>query len=1516
MRKPLFILLLIGILKFMLSLKFQFSSLYAQVSSLQSNIKDNNVDLFYQVDKYNLVMMIMLVINLILFLSVVLFVVLFTRYRVKQKRDIWRKNEEISFINKKLTEQNEALEQEIEKRNKESIFELSQREVVLKQLEISDRNFSTAFYHNPEKLIVIYADDGITADVNEAFLKYFELSEREILSLKLSNLNLGISNIQLNRYIATIKSKEVVKDYLLLHQNHIGQEKWLSCSSRQIKFANRSAFLISFRDVTENYRSLNNYQKLNNLHNILISQSKSFVWQSNLDNEFIYISESVSEILAYHHSELLGKSFYKLMSFYSYKQFNNVIVDLLTRLNSGENPANISHMDYFELNKSDGTNIHCQIFIQLSVNENNEILRFEGVVKDIGFEREIEKSIEKEREIFNKVSQNINDIVLLFNNKDKLTMVSPSVEKILGIKVEQILTTDGSSLFTKESEKIVKDIRTKFKINTLDFQTGKAIKRELDLLNGKGEVVHAFSKNIVLIDEFNNYNGYISIFTDISNNKKLDLLVDLNKKYIDKFYSQFPAMMVIADEENKIISANNKFSEIFGNNYKEIGSLENIILKRHSQHLFNDTKNVFRAQLNLPGGKILDTEVHIIELMEESPKQFIYLFRDISNLLKAEEETSIRKNQFVALSENSPDAILRFNKAIRCIYVNPSIKSNFNIEVEDVIGKRPNDFILNKEVGDNFYNICLKVLIDGVGRHLEFSLEISDEIRHFHCRIEPEFDNKNEVNSVTCVINNVSEYVEVIQKLEINIKQVSFLNNIIASASRMTNIEEIFKSANSVTQDFMGDIEYCGFIIDESGKNYVKTFSNIHSELTERIESEFKNRDFTKELNNKINNREINSNEKNPIYIKIDFQSKELSFRIIPIKSRQDVIGYLVISHHYNKMAGIYVPYFIEESISQELGATIDRIRAEMKHLKSSENYRMLVETTNDLVWSVDRKMNFTFVSDKSMTLLGYETEEMLELSLYDFIGETQLSNIQQFINLNIDQQQKFSFYDVPMIHKNKNLIYVEINAFPIIDESHGFMGYSGTCRDISAQKLNEQLRHSKEIAEKLSVIKQRFVDNVSHEIRTPLNAIVGLTEVMMKQKFNPITQRYINSIQKNSATLLSLVNDILDMSKIESNNFKLHYDFVNSNNFFNDLYASYIELANDKNIDLRININADFPYEIFIDDLRLRQVFNNLISNALKFTKHGFVKLDIKSIPLQDQTQKQGVIIQIEDSGSGIPEDELEKIWDTFVQSSSIIQKKHGGSGLGLGIAKKLVESMNGSIGVKSEIDKGTIFKIILPEIEINNEFKAPKFLKNITNIYSYMLNSDEVSYLKTLFEKYGKRLNILENGDFYKVEKSCLFVSELALKDEFENEILNNFDGRIVILSNKFRDETKSNLTYNRVNSLSEFSIFNAMNKLAMDRYSKHSSHSTSLEVEEKIIWDVVDNQIRDLYKEVQKTNSFNDIEKFYNALQAFAKESGISEVKTYSRDLEMASKSFDIEKISKLIKSFISLKTKSEV
>ena len=180
----------------------------------------------------------------------------------------------------------------------------------------------------------------------------------------------------------------MVKDYLLLHQNHIGQEKWLSCSSRQIKFANRSAFLISFRDVTENYRSLNNYQKLNNLHNILISQSKSFVWQSNLDNEFIYISESVSEILAYHHSELLGKSFYKLMSFYSYKQFNNVIVDLLTRLNSGENPANISHMSYFELNKSDGTNIHCQIFIQLSVNENNEILRFEGVVKDIGFERD------------------------------------------------------------------------------------------------------------------------------------------------------------------------------------------------------------------------------------------------------------------------------------------------------------------------------------------------------------------------------------------------------------------------------------------------------------------------------------------------------------------------------------------------------------------------------------------------------------------------------------------------------------------------------------------------------------------------------------------------------------------------------------------------------------------------------------------------------------------------------------------------------------------------------------------------------------------------------------------------------------------------------------------------------------------------------------------------------------------------------------------------------------------------
>jgi PAS domain S-box-containing protein len=256
---------------------------------------------------------------------------------------------------------------------------------------------------------------------------------------------------------------------------------------------------------------------------------------------------------------------------------------------------------------------------------------------------------------------------------------------------------------------------------------------------------------------------------------------------------------------------------------------------------------------------------------------------------------------------------------------------------------------------------------------------------------------------------------------------------------------------------------------------------------------------------------------------------------------------------------------------------------------------------------------------------------------------------------------------------------------------------------DVTERKQQEEkLRQAKMEAEKANRAKSEFLANMSHEIRTPMNAILGFSSILYEIATDAVQKHYLESINASGKTLLQLINDILDLSKIEAGKFELHYDAVTIKTLLQEISSIFKPKLEEKNIDFILDIDPSVPDTLNLDEIRLRQVLLNLLGNAVKFTHHGFVKLSIKAEPAT--SEHVNLFISVTDTGIGIAKDQQQKIFSAFTQQENQ-SIEYGGTGLGLTICKRLIELMDGSIGVSSEAGHGSCFELRLPNIEVTTE-------------------------------------------------------------------------------------------------------------------------------------------------------------------------------------------------------------------
>jgi signal transduction histidine kinase len=243
--------------------------------------------------------------------------------------------------------------------------------------------------------------------------------------------------------------------------------------------------------------------------------------------------------------------------------------------------------------------------------------------------------------------------------------------------------------------------------------------------------------------------------------------------------------------------------------------------------------------------------------------------------------------------------------------------------------------------------------------------------------------------------------------------------------------------------------------------------------------------------------------------------------------------------------------------------------------------------------------------------------------------------------------------------------------------------------------KANQELAVAREKAEEANELKSQFLATMSHELRTPLNSVIGYADLMLTGltgDLNPKQEDYVHRIMSNGERLLSLINDILDISKIEAGRLDLNVRPFNPAELLGGVATRMQSLADQKGLRLEIHLDTDLPMQLLGDQRRLDQILTNLVGNAIRFTDTGHVKI------LFDTSGDGQWSMSVADTGQGIPPHALEYIFDEFRQVDGSYQREHGGTGLGLAIVRKLAVLMQGTVHVDSEVGKGSTFRVQLP--------------------------------------------------------------------------------------------------------------------------------------------------------------------------------------------------------------------------
>jgi two-component system, sensor histidine kinase and response regulator len=381
-----------------------------------------------------------------------------------------------------------------------------------------------------------------------------------------------------------------------------------------------------------------------------------------------------------------------------------------------------------------------------------------------------------------------------------------------------------------------------------------------------------------------------------------------------------------------------------------------------------------------------------------------------------------------------------------------------------------------------------------------------------------------------------------------------------------------------------------------------------------------------------------------------------------------------------------------------------ERRRAEQALRASEQRYRDLFENANDIVYTHDLRGNFTSINSAAERITGYNRSEALRMNLEQIVAPEHLGVVRRAVEGKLDGGGATTC-EFDILSKTGQRVSLEVSTRLQLENGRP-IGVHGVARDVTDRKLaeeklesyarelarkNEELAGALASAKEATELKSRFLATMSHEIRTPMNGVLGMTELLISTRLDSEQIEYAQAVRHSAEALLTVINDILDISKIEAGKLYLEHTLFDPRAVMEEVIDLLRPRAAGKGLRLECRTQADLPRIVVGDSGRLRQILLNLIGNAVKFTDEGEVAVSARIVG--STAGAATVQFSVRDTGIGISPEIRSRLFESFVQGDSSTTRKYGGTGLGLAISKQLVEMMKGTITVESEPGRGSTF-------------------------------------------------------------------------------------------------------------------------------------------------------------------------------------------------------------------------------
>ncbi len=601
-------------------------------------------------------------------------------------------------------------------------------------------------------------------------------------------------------------------------------------------------------------------------------------------------------------------------------------------------------------------------------------------------------------------------------------------------------------------------------------------------------------------------------------------------------------------------------------------------------------------------------------------------------------------------------------------------------------------------------------------------------------------------------------------------------------------------------------------------------------------------------------------------------------------------------------------------------------------------------------IYGIDKKMLSCKTSTE--TLLQYTLHFNDKPNLYNHrIAETG-GLLLRLINKKCGKIQKDQLknkldldksYIIELEHDTNKMGYIEIiipEGKEIEDKQFAEIFVRQASIALQRKRMENKAIEAKAEAEKANKAKSIFLANMSHEIRTPMNAVIGFTELLTNQVKDPLNKSYLQNIKSSGNTLLKLINDILDISKIEAGKMEIKYKPVVISDIFKEVSAIFDYKVKEKGLKFHLKIDKNTPKIIMIDDLRLRQILLNLLGNAVKFTEKGFISLHVECSFYSES--KLDLAVHIADTGIGIPMKSQKNIFEIFRQEEEMDNQKYGGTGLGLAITKRVAEMMGGEIALNSQQGKGSTFSVLFRELTFakNKHKETPNDEIETSTIEfesSQVLIVDDIKsnreLLRNLLETYKLESIEASNGNsaiaLVKKYAPDMILMDIRMPemDGFETtERIKNIKEatRIPIIALSALALTPGEYT-NKINELFDGYLrkpidFDKLEKL-LKKHLKTKKYIIKKEVPQKNVYFKDENAKYNIdsvlpllesikaskWKKFEKRQPVNEIRSFGHEIHKIGETFGLPFLESYSNNLINSIENFDIETMLELLKSF---------